>query len=110
MATYRNNNDEEIVYIPGEFKLNVNMAPIGDYHMEAVDFTCTFYTNNLRKVVLDKSDMIQIDANNYVAPLKSEDLGRGSVTVVYTADIPDDDFDDHLRKEVVVIRTGLRIK
>lgn len=109
MATYRNRNDEETIYMPAEFKLNVSMEPIDGYHMGDVDFICIFHTGS-RKVTLEKSQMIPIDTNNYVACLKSKELGRGTLTVMYQAAIPDNDFDDGFRDEVVVVKTQLRIK
>lgn len=54
--------------------------------------------------------MIKYDADNYVAPLASTDLGKGTVVVEYTAEIPDEDFDGNIRKEVVVVYTKLKIK
>lgn len=109
MATYRNRNDEETIYMPAEFKLNVSMEPIDGYHMGDVDFICIFHTGS-RKVTLTKSQMIAIDGNNYVACLKSKELGKGTLTVTYQASIPDNDFDDNYRDEVVVVKTQLRIK
>lgn len=110
MSTYTNTNDEDVVYIPGDFKLNVNMPAIDELHMEDVDFTCTFYTDIRKKKTLEKSDMIKYDADNYVAPLASTDLGKGTVVVEYAAEIPDEDFDGNIRKEVVVVYTKLKIK
>lgn len=109
MATYRNRNDEEAIYMPAEFKLNVSMEPIDGYHMGDVDFICIFHTGS-RKVTLEKDEMIPIDTNNYVACLKSKELGKGTLTVTYQAAIPDNDFDDGFRDEVVVVKTQLRIK
>lgn len=103
------NSDTNIIYYGTEFKMNVNMEAIDGYHMGDVDFTCKFYTNKSRAVELTKTDMIEIDEDNYVAPLSSEELGKGYVTVKYECDIPDEDFDDSLRHEVVEIRTTLRI-
>lgn len=54
MSTYTNTNDEDVVYIPGDFKLNVNMPAIDELHMEDVDFTCTFYTDIRKKKLLKR--------------------------------------------------------
>ena len=53
MATYRNRNDEETIYMPAEFKLNVNMEPIEGYHMEDVDFICIFYNKTMEYIRLE---------------------------------------------------------
>ena len=54
MATYRNRNDEETIYMPAEFKLNVSMEPIEGYHMEDVDFICIFYTGSRNLIPVRK--------------------------------------------------------
>lgn len=106
MATYTSKGD----YIPlgAEFKMNVSMDAIGGYHMGDVAFSCSFVSKN--KVTLTKSQMVEIDEDNYVAPLSSTALGEGILSVIYEADIPDEDFSDGLRHEVAVIKTKLKIK
>lgn len=112
MSTYSNDNSNDTVYLGTDFKVNVHMDNIDGYSMDDVDFTCVFYTNSKKKVVLLKDDMIPIRDGNYVsyvAPLESKDLGQGVLKIVYGADIPDNDFDDGLRHEVVPITTGIKI-
>lgn len=41
MATYRNKQDDTIIR-GSEFKLNISMDVVDEYHMEDVDFLCTF--------------------------------------------------------------------
>ena len=93
MATYRNKNDDTIFY-GGEFKLKVSMDTIGTYDMEDVNFKCTFSTGNTL-VVLQKNQMVPVedDPTTYIAPLDSTALGKGTLTIIYEADIPDEDFD-----------------
>lgn len=79
MATYRNKQDDTIIS-GSEFKLNISMDPDGDYHMEDVDFFCLF-TAGGKCVTLTKSDMIRVDANNYVAPLDSKAFGKGCLCI-----------------------------
>ena len=87
MATYRNKNDDTIIR-GSEFKLNISMDVIDDYHMEDVDFLCTFKAGG-KAVNVQKSSMIKVDADNYLAPLDSTDLGKGALTIRYETDIPD---------------------
>ena len=87
MATYRNKNDEETIYIPADFKLKIDMTPIGGAHIggpDSVDFQC-------------------------IALLHSTELGKGTLSVLFEADIPDDDITDD-RHEAVLIPTNLKIK
>ena len=112
MATYRNKNDD-IIFYGGEFKLKVSMDTIDGYDMsdDGIEFTCTFSTGN-GDYTLTKSQMIPVedDPTTYIAPLKSSELGRGILTIVYEVDIPDGDFLDGHRHEVVEIPTKIKIK
>lgn len=106
---------ENIIYYPSDFKLNVTMDAIDGYHMEDLDFTCSFYVSstfiaNEKVVTLEKSKMIRVDADNYVAPLSSENIGRGNLIVKYVAEIPDADFESGYRKDVDVKYTEFVIK
>ncbi len=109
MAIFSNKNNDNIIPLGSKFKLNINMDQIDGFSMEDINFFCTFKSNSENSVTLQKSSMKQIDENNYVAPLNSLELGKGTITIIYEADIPDNDFDDSFRHEVVVIKTDLRI-
>lgn len=108
MSTYYNKKSEEIP-IGTKFKLNVHMDPVDGVHLgdDEVDFTCSFYAKE--EVTLTKAQMIEIDENNYVAPLDSAALGLGTVGFILEVDIPDADFNDGLRHEVVPIETKYKI-
>ena len=87
-------------------KLNVNVAPIGDYHMADYDFECVFYTTNRNEgIVLKKTEMTAVDSDNYVAILDSADLGSGRVSVVVYAYVPDSAFPGGYRCEVAEVQT-----
>ena len=107
MAMYRNKNDDTIIR-GSEFKVNINMDAIDDYHMEDVDFFCTFKAGG-KGVNVQKSGMVKVDADNYLAPLDSTDLGKGALTIRYETDIPDEAFADGLRHEIIAIPTKIKI-
>lgn len=69
MATYRNKQDDTIIR-GSEFKLNISMDVIDEQHMEDVEFFCTFKAGG-KGVNIQKSSMIKVDADNYLAPLDS---------------------------------------
>lgn len=108
MSTYYNKKSEEIP-IGTEFKLNVHMDPVDDVHLGdyGIDFTCSFYAKE--EVTLRKSQMIEIDEDNYVAPLDSTALGLGTVGFILDINIPDNHFADGLRREIVPIETKYKI-
>lgn len=107
MATYRNKQDDTIPE-GSEFKLNVNMEETDGYHMSDVEFFCTFKSCG-RVVTLTKSNMIEVDEDNYLAPLNASDLGKGILCVRYEADIPDDAFADGYRHIKIDIPTKIKI-
>ena len=97
------------IFIGSEFKLNVSIEPISDFTMDDYDFECEFYCYANRKVELKKHELIRSDENNYIATLDSKALGNGTLKVKIIAQIPDADFDDGLRIEVLVINTEINI-
>ena len=107
MATYRNKNDDTIIR-GSEFKLNISMDVIDEQHMEDVEFFCTFKAGG-KGVNVQKSGMVKVDADNYLAPLDSTDLGKGALTIRYETDIPDEAFADGFRHEIIDIPTKIKI-
>ena len=99
----------EIVYLGTEIKVNIGIEPIGGMSMMDYNFECEFFCYTSRKVYIAKEAMIMQDKDNYVATLDSKNLGSGSLKCKITAYIPDVDFKDRLRTEVLVIDTGIQI-
>ena len=89
-----------MVVLGTEIKINVHIDPIGDVHMSQYDFECDFYANSNKRITINKSNMIKVDEDNYIALIKREDaikLGRGKITIETTAYIPDEHFPDGTR-------------
>lgn len=97
------------IFIGSEFKLNVSIEPISDFTMDDYDFKCEFWCYSNRKVTIEKKDMSRQDENNYIARLDSRLLGSGELKCMVTAYIPDSDFDDGYRTEVVCVDTNCDI-
>lgn len=100
---------EHEIFLGTEFKLNVNIEPIGDVTMDNYEFKIEAYCSSKKNVIIEKKDTIRIDESNYVIRLNSEDLGVGDLKCKITAHIPDGDFDDNFRTEVIIMDTGLTI-
>lgn len=100
---------EQEIFLGTEFKLNVNIEPIGGVTMDNYEFKIEAYCSSKKNVIIEKKDTIRIDESNYVIRLNSEDLGVGDLKCKITAHIPDADFDDNFRTEVVIMDTGLTI-
>lgn len=87
-------------------------ANIGDgIHLSDVDFSCTFYNENRAnaKQQFSKSQMIEIDDDNYMGVVDTKILGTGKYGVILDVDVPDDNVEGGYRKEVVRFSTGIKV-
>ena len=90
--------------------MNVSVKPLNGYHMSDYDFDCEFYVYSNRRVLINKSEMVMIDDDNYVAVLDSEKVGRigkGHVRMTFTAYVPNEFFPDGLKTEKEDVCTDL---
>lgn len=92
-----------------EMKLNISVDPLGEITMDDYDFEVEVFCIPQKKIEIIKEDSIRIDENNYIILVDSSKLGIGKVKVKFTAYIPDVDFDDGYRTEVLTINTGISI-
>lgn len=92
-----------------ELKLNLNIDPIGEITMDDYDFEVDVYCSLKKAHTVTKQDAIRVDENNYIICVDSALLGHGRVKMKVTAYIPDNDFDDGLRTEVVYMDTIIDI-
>ena len=100
-----------------EFKVNVHVEPIDGYHMFDYYFECYLYTNTNKGVLFKKGEQFVIqqdesldDYRIIVTSDNSIKIGRGSVKLKFTAHIPDADYPDGKRTEIVDgICTGVTI-
>ena len=106
MATTMQNNSP---FLGTELKLNINIEPMDSITMDDYDFEVEVYCSVKRIVTVLKKDAIRIDENNYVILVDTMETGAGDLKCRVTAYIPDEDFDDGLRTEVVGIDTGINI-
>lgn len=93
------------IYQGTEIKYNIHIAPVGNLSMDNYDFIVEFFCNPRKVVALRKERLIRIDEDNYVARVDSSALGNGDVKLKITASIPDNDFEDGIRTEVVCFDT-----
>lgn len=98
-----------------EFKINVHVEPIDGFHMSDYEFECMLYVYTNKGVVYkkDHESVKKTDDDNYRICVTSEDsfrLGRGNVKLKFTAHIPDSDYSDGYRTEILDnICTGVPI-
>lgn len=93
-----------------EVKFNLNIEPIGDVHMSSYDFMVTAYcAGTSQKVVIQKSDCVKVDDDNYTLPVDTSALGTGQLMLDVRAYIPDTDFPDSTRTEIVRLETDIEV-
>lgn len=100
---------KNIIYLGTELKLNIHIEPIDGLTMDNYDFNIDVYVSQRKIVSTPKSECVRIDENNYVVLVDTNVIGVGDITCKVTAYVPDGDFDDGLRTEVVQIQTGITI-
>lgn len=96
-------------FLGTELKLNVHIEPIGDITMDDYDFEVEVYCSPKRAIVARKEDTIRVDESNYIVLVDTNIVGAGALKCKVTAYIPDGDFEDSLRTEIVAIDTGINI-
>lgn len=77
--------------------------------MDDYDWSVDVYCSIKRVITIRKSEAIRIDSNNYIIKINTTETGAGDLKCKLTAYIPDGDFEDGLRTEVVGFDTGISI-
>lgn len=98
----------EKVPIGTEKKLVVSIEPIDNISMDDYDFKVEVYTKG-RPITITKEQSVRKDKDNYAICVDTSKLGKGRMMVKVIAYIPDADFDDMLRTEIVIIDTNIDI-
>lgn len=97
---------------PAQFKVEVIIGSLpGGRTMDDISFRCTFSSGG-KSIELDNSEFHKISTplgNRYIAPLSSDQLGKGDVMMTVTADIPDSAFSSGHRKDVDICDTLVTI-
>lgn len=97
------------IFLGTELKLNVNIEPLGTVTMDDFDFDVEVYCNPSKSLTIPKKATIRIDESNYIVRIDTNIVGLGCLKCKVIAQIPDGDFDDAKRTEVVVIDSGIHI-
>lgn len=99
----------ESPFIGTELKLNIHIEPIGDTTMDDYDFEVEVFCSPKKPIIIPKENTIRVDSDNYVVLVDTNVVGAGDLKCKVTAQVPDSDFADMLRTEVVCIDTGINI-
>ena len=92
-----------------QLKLNIHIDPLGVLHASDYDFECKFFVFQKKSVIVTKEEMVKVDDDNYLVIVDTTTLGIGNLHITITANVPDDDFEGRLRKEVICVPTNINI-
>ena len=101
---------QEGVYVGTELKLNIHIDQIGSNTMADYEWEVEAYCQRKKSVKIKKEDATKAGENDYVIKVDTGNTGTGVLKLMITAYIPDADFEDNLRTEVLCINTGIPIK
>ena len=90
---------EENTYVGTDLKYALNIAAEG-FNMDDDEFE-VLLTCGQKQLLLRKEDLVVDEGGQYYVCFSSVDLGPGVVIAKVTAHIPDDDFEDGFRDEVM---------
>lgn len=99
----------ESPFIGTELKLNIHIEPIGEITMDDYYFEVEVFCSPKKPIIIPKENTIRVDSDNYVVLVDTNIVGAGDLKCKVTAQVPDGDFPDQLRTEVVCIDTGINI-
>lgn len=88
-------------YIGTEFKFVLDIQADG-FSMETDDFNVVLKRGG-KSLKLEKEDLVEDEHGVFYVCFDSAELGKGNIVAIITAYVPDDDFEDGFRTEVMKI-------
>jgi hypothetical protein len=92
-----------------ELKVLVQIDPVDNVHMVDMLFDCRFYTRLDNPLIITKDKMIKVNDDSYIALVDTTGMSAGTLRNRMTIDIPDKDFADGYRREIVDVEAGTKI-
>jgi hypothetical protein len=80
-----------------QFAIKVNMTPMDGVHMADVEFKAKFYVYQNKVLELDKSVMVKVDEDNYLAFVDSTKVGKGQIKYRLFVKVPDENGESGYR-------------
>ena len=100
---------ENDVVIGTELKLNLNIPPTGGVSASKYNFELDFYCTPSKVKKIQKEEVISVDDDNFIVCLNTKDVGKGLLKCKVTAHVPDEDFADGIRTEIIIVQTNINI-
>lgn len=97
----------EVVYYGSQVVLNLHIDPVDGVSSKEYDFGVIVSAK--REVQLAKSNLVEVDDDNYIILLDTTDVGLGEIVIKVDAYLPDGRWPNGTRRELTKIDTGLNI-
>ena len=97
----------EVVYYGSQVVFNLHIDPVDGVSAKEYDFGVVVSAK--REVQLAKSDLAEVDDDNYIILLDTTEVGLGEIVIKVEAYLPDGRWPNEVRKEITVIHTGINI-
>lgn len=93
---------QEQVFVGTKLKFAIAISSPG-FDINEDDFTVDI-RRGAKLIHFEKEDLVVDENNQYYVCFDTAELGGGIIEAIITAFVPDDDFDDGIRTEVVKLR------
>lgn len=97
------------IIVGTELKFSMRFMPIDNYTANDYDFSIDAYCRPNTRLTIPKSECIQENDHTFLVMVDTAAIGAGTLSFEVTAYIPDADFPDKLRTEVVRFTTNVEI-
>lgn len=99
------------VFLGTELKLNIHIEPIDGVTMDDFPFEVELVGGLFKNktLTITKEEAKRVDSDNYLVCFDTQEVGVGKLKCRVKAFIPDGDFSDRERTEVVELDTGIEI-
>lgn len=95
------------IYFGSDIKLKVTLD-FGEVSPDSIDWDILLSCGN-KKILFNKSQLIKIDAKNYLICVKSPNTSKGNIKAVLTVHFNDSDFEDNIHTVVRPYNTSINI-
>lgn len=93
------------IYEGSVVPFNLNLSGIGNLSMADYDFEIYCYCNSSKIVKIEKEKAIEVDENNYIFFVDTNETGCGQLRFAVKALIPDDNYQNS-RPDIAEVDSG----
>lgn len=100
---------EKTLYKDTIVPMNISLNKFGTFSMAQYDFTIYAYCTSSKVVVINKSEALRIDDDNYMFWVDTAQTGCGKLRFAVKALIPDTNLPEMVRPEIIELDSGYNV-